>query len=129
MKKSVLFVCIENSCRSQMAEGFARHYAGDKMDIYSAGSRPSGIVHPLSLKAMSEIGIVISKQHSKGFSDLPYDSFDYVVTMGCGDNCPMIKAKTRLDWQIPNPTASDYDFFKSVRDTIGEKVKELIARP
>ena len=109
-----------------MAEGFARHYAGDSLDVFSAGSRPSGRVHELSLKGMSEVGIDISSQHSKGFSDLPHDSFDYVVTMGCGDNCPMIKAKTRLDWQIPNPTASDYEFFKSVRDEIGVKVRGLV---
>ncbi|MFH0887151.1 MAG: arsenate reductase ArsC [bacterium] len=127
-KPKILFVCVENSCRSQMAEGFAEKYRGDEIEVFSAGSYPSGRVNPDAIKVMGEIGIDISKHRSKGFNDLPYKMFDYVVTMGCGDVCPFIPSKQNIDWQIPDPTGIGMDHFRKVRDEIGEKVKELLSK-
>lgn len=124
----VLFVCIENSCRSQMAEGFARFYGKGMIEAYSAGSRPSGKVNEMAVQVMKEAGIDISSQESKGFDDLPYKEFDIVVTMGCGDECPVIAAKRRVDWQIMDPKGKPMEFFREVRDEVKGKVLELLAR-
>jgi len=123
----VLFVCIENSCRSQMAEGFARFYGKGKIETFSAGSRPSGKVNEKAIEVMKEAGIDISFQPSKGFDALPLKEFDVVVTMGCGDQCPFIPAKRRIDWQIRDPKGKPIWFFREVRDEIKDKVLELIA--
>ncbi|MDD5655292.1 MAG: arsenate reductase ArsC [Candidatus Omnitrophota bacterium] len=125
--KKVLFVCVENSCRSQMAEGFARQYGGNVLEAYSAGSKPSGTVNPYAVKVMREAGIDISLQESKGFNELPAKEFDYVITLGCQDTCPFVPAVKHLEWQIEDPKGRDLDFFRSVRDNIKLKVQELIA--
>lgn len=125
-KTKILFVCVENSCRSQMAEGFARKYGGDRVEVYSAGSKPSGTVNPDAVKVMSEIGIDISGQKTKGFMELPYKAFDYIVTMGCQDTCPYFPAKERIDWQIDDPKGKSPEAFRRIRDEIGEMVKALI---
>lgn len=124
--KTVLFVCIENSCRSQMAEGFAKHLGGGRWQAYSAGSRPSGVIHPIAIQVMQEAGIDISRQASKGFDDLPIDMFDYVVSMGCRDFCPFAPAKERIEWNIADPKDKYIDFFREVRDKIKEKVLSVI---
>ena len=126
-KKRILFVCIENSCRSQMAEGFARKYGGDKMEVFSAGSKPSGVVNPDAVLVMKEVGMDITDQSSKGFEQLPYNKFDYIVTMGCQDTCPYFPAKEKFDWQIEDPKGKDIEIFRRVRDEIGSKVRDLIA--
>lgn len=118
-----VFVCVENSIRSQMAEAFAR-MAG--MEAYSAGSRPSGKVNPKAVEAMRELGYDLTKHHSKSLDDIPNESFDVAVTMGCGDQCPNLKAKRREDWNIPDPKEMSPDEFRKVRDVIGAKVKELL---
>ncbi|MDD4907623.1 MAG: arsenate reductase ArsC [Candidatus Omnitrophica bacterium] len=125
--KKVLFVCVENSCRSQMAEGFARQFGKDVWEVYSAGSKPSGVVNPDAVKVMREAGIDISLQESKGFSGLPVREFDYVITLGCQDICPFVPAVKHLEWQIEDPKGRDLDFFRFVRDNIKLKVQELIA--
>jgi arsenate reductase len=125
--KRVLFVCIENSCRSQMAEGFARQLGRGILEVYSAGSKPSGIVNPDAIKAMREAGIDISRQQSKGFNDLPVKEFDHVVTLGCRDTCPFIPAKKHIEWQIDDPKGKSADEFRKTRDEIRGKVKELIS--
>ncbi|HTY12779.1 MAG TPA: arsenate reductase ArsC [Candidatus Omnitrophota bacterium] len=122
----VLFVCVENSCRSQMAEGWARHLFGDKLDAYSAGSKPSGAVNSDAIKAMSEINIDISAQRPKSFTDLPVKKFDCVITMGCQDACPFFPAKEHLDWRIEDPKGKGLDVFRRVREEIGQKVRGLI---
>jgi len=127
-KIRILFVCVENSCRSQMAEGFANKYGGDKIEAFSAGSKPSGIVNPTAIEVMRKIGIDISKNISKGFETLPYNKYDYVVTMGCKDVCPYFPAKEQIDWQIADPKGKPFEEFKKTRDEIGSKVKELIER-
>ena len=126
MKKSFLFVCIENSNRSQMAQAFAKIWGGEHVKAYSAGSRPSGKINPKAILAMAELGYDLNTHDSKSLDEIPAIQFDYVVTMGCGDACPWVPAVQRIDWQIPDPREMDPTAFNAVRDLISEKVKELI---
>ena len=125
--KRVLFVCVENSNSSQMAEAFARLEGGGAVEAYSAGSRPSGVVNPRAVEFMREVGCDLSIQTSKGLGDIPDGEYDAVVTMGCGDACPLVPAKRRLDWSIPDPKNLPPDEFRAVRDEIRAKVRELLA--
>ncbi len=125
-KKTILFVCIENSCRSQMAEGFARKMGEGRVEVYSAGSKPSGVVNSTGIEVMRERGIDLAGHRSKGFDPLAVKEFDYVVTMGCGDVCPFVPGKERLDWQIPDPKGKPVEFFREVRDTIEREVGMLL---
>ena len=127
MKKSFLFVCIENSNRSQMAQAFAKIWGGEKVEAYSAGSRPSGKINPKAIASMSELGYDLSTHDSKSLDEIPAIQFDYVVTMGCGDACPWVPAIQRIDWQIPDPREMDPKDFNAVRNLISEKVQELIS--
>jgi protein-tyrosine-phosphatase len=124
--KTVLFVCIENSNRSQMAEAFARRLGQGKVEAYSAGSRPSGRVNPRAIEFMREIGYDLSTHRSKGLEALPEVEFDAVITMGCGDECPVIRDRRREDWAIPDPKEMPSDEFRKVRDLIQRKVQELL---
>ena len=126
--KSWLFVCVENSNRSQMAEAFARILGGDKVEAYSAGSRPSGKINPKAIRTMKEIGYDLSKHRSKSLSEIPDIEFDFVATMGCGDECPLLRAKQREDWNIPDPKELPRSEFRAVRDLIENKVKEILKR-
>lgn len=126
-KKRLLFVCVENSCRSQIAEAFARMLGGEAVDAYSAGSRPSGVVNPKAIESMNEIGYDLSSHSSKPLDDLPNADWDFVATMGCGDECPFIRAKQREDWQIPDPKNMSPGEFRNVREMIREKVESLLA--
>ncbi len=127
MKKSFLFVCIENSNRSQMAQAFAKIWGGEKVEAYSAGSRPSGKINPKAIAAMAELSYDLNTHESKSLDGIPAIQFDYVVTMGCGDACPWVPAVQRIDWQIPDPREMDPTAFNSVRDLISKKVQELIS--
>ena len=122
-KKRVLFLCVENSNRSQMAEAFGR-LSG--IEAYSAGSRPSGKVNPKAIEAMREVGYDLSTHTSKSLLDIPDIEYDFVVTMGCGDECPFIRASRREDWEIPDPKYMDADAFRVVRDEIETRVKSVI---
>jgi protein-tyrosine-phosphatase len=124
--KRVIFVCVENSNRSQMAEAFARLHGAGQVEAFSAGSRPSGRVNPKALAAMQEVGYDLTAHTSKGLDDFNGQEFDAVVTMGCGDECPLVLAKKRLDWQIPDPKGMSPEQFREVRDLIEAKVKELL---
>ncbi len=127
-KKKLLFVCIENSNRSQMSQAFAKIIGGEQIEAYSAGSKPSGIVNPKAIAAMQELGYDLSKHDSKSLQEVEqYAPFDAVVTMGCGDACPWMPAKQFIDWQIPDPKHLEPAQFNEVRDMIKDKVKELIA--
>ncbi len=126
--KRVVFVCIENSNRSQMAEAFARIHGTGRVEAYSAGSHPSGIVNPKAVAAMKEIGYDLSGHQSKSLAELAGIEFDVAVTMGCGDECPLLRAKERHDWNIPDPKTLPPDEFRAVRDLIEGKVKELVVR-
>jgi arsenate reductase len=123
----LLFVCVENSCRSQMAQAFARLHGGTNVRAYSAGSRPSGVVNPRAIKSMKEIGYDLSTHDSTGLDNIPDVTFDHVVTMGCGDACPSVPAQNREDWQIPDPKAMAPDEFRLVRDLIDSSVRKLLA--
>ena len=126
-KKKLLFVCVENSCRSQIAEAFARLLGGDRVEAYSAGSRPSGVVNPKAIASMKEIGYDLSSHNSKSLDELPDIDWDFVATMGCGDECPFIRSKRREDWQIPDPKNMPPDEFRNVREMVREKVASLLA--
>jgi protein-tyrosine-phosphatase len=128
MTKRVVFVCVENSNRSQMAEAFARLYGAGLVEPYSAGSRPSGRVNSKAVEAMRELGYDLGQHRSKGLSELPDGEYEYAVTMGCGDECPLVLAKHREDWNIPDPKELPPEQFRTVRDLIGQKVRELLAR-
>lgn len=125
-KKKLVFVCVENSNRSQMAQAFARIHGGDAVEAHSAGSRPSGRVNPKAIAAMGELGYDLTTHHSKGLDDLLEVDFDAAVTMGCGDSCPALRAKKRIDWQIPDPREMPPEKFREVRDLIEAKVKALL---
>ena len=127
-KKRVLFVCIENSCRSQMAEAFAHLYARGLIQAYSAGSRPSGQINQKAVIVMAELGYDLRSHSSKSLKEVPQVKYDYVVTMGCGDECPFIPADAHEDWDLPDPKMLPLEEFRQVRDQIGERVKELAAR-
>ena len=127
IKKKILFVCVENSNRSQMSQAFAKIHGDENIEAYSAGSRPSGIVNPKAIAAMKEIGYDLSTHNSKSLQQVEqYAPFDAVVTMGCGDACPWMPAIKFIDWQIPDPKHMEPDEFNKVRDFISLKVKELI---
>jgi len=126
MKKRVLFVCVENSNRSQMAEAFARIHGGDQFDALSAGSRPSGRVNPKAIEAMRELGYDLTTHTSKGLDDFNGTEVEVAVTMGCGDECPLVLAKQRVDWKIPDPRDMTPEEFRGVRDLIESKVKGLL---
>ena len=127
MKKKLLFVCIENSNRSQMSQAFAKMLGGDDVEAYSAGSKPSGIVNPKAIAAMKELGYDLSKHDSKSLDEVKaFAPFDAVVTMGCGDACPWMPAKQFIDWQIVDPKNMEPEQFNKVRDYIGEKVRSLL---
>jgi arsenate reductase (thioredoxin) len=124
--KNILFVCIENSCRSQMAEAFANMDGHEIIKAYSAGSRPSGSVNPKAVAAMRDTGYDLSVHTSKGLDDIPDIEYDLVVTMGCGDACPYVRAGQRQDWDIPDPKTMNEKDFAEVRDMIRSKVRKLI---
>jgi arsenate reductase (thioredoxin) len=126
--KRVLFVCVENSNRSQMAEAFARRHGGNGVEAHSAGSRPSGVINPKALRFMSEVGYDLATHRSKSLDDIAGLEFDAVVTMGCGDSCPWVPARLREDWALPDPRHMDDADYRAVRDEISDRVRDLLAR-
>ena len=124
--KRILFVCVENSNRSQMAEAFARIHGAGTVEAHSAGSRPSGRVNPKAVEAMREVGYDLTTHTSKGLDGFDDTAVEVAVTMGCGDECPLVRAKRREDWQIPDPKELPPEKFREVRDLIEKKVKELL---
>jgi arsenate reductase (thioredoxin) len=127
-KPKVIFVCIENSNRSQMAEAFARMLGGDKVEVYSSGSRPSGKVNPKAIAAMAELGYDLGVHASKPLDQVPQKGYAAVITMGCGDECPFILGDIREDWGLPDPKTLPPEEFNQVRDAIRDKVKDLLGR-
>ncbi len=124
--KKVLFVCVENSNRSQMAEAFARMHGAEKIEAFSAGSRPSGRVNLKAIEAMKELDYDLTTHTSKGLDTFNGKEVEVAVTMGCGDECPLILTKQRVDWKIPDPRDMTPEQFREVRNLIESKVKELI---
>ena len=126
-KLKVGFICVGNSCRSQMAEGFAREYGDDIFEVYSAGTDPAPEVKPNAVKAMEEKDIDISEQYPKLLKEIPGD-LDILITMGCNVECPYIPCKFREDWGLDDPAGHSIEVFRETRDVIEEKVKDLIEK-
>ncbi len=124
--KKVLFVCVENSCRSQMAEAFGHIHGDNLIESYSSGSKASGIVNPKAIQAMADVDYDLGKHASKSLDKIPQVEYEYAITMGCGDECPNVNANHRMDWSIPDPKHMDATEFNEVRDFIESKVIELI---
>ncbi len=124
----VLFVCVENSCRSQMAQAFANIHGKGRVEAHSAGSRPSGQVNPKAIASMRELGYDLAKHASKSLQDIPDVEYEAAITMGCGDACPMVRARVHEDWGIPDPKNMSMEEFRQVRDQIESKVKALVER-
>jgi len=124
--KRILFVCVENANRSQMAEAFARLHGGAGVEAVSAGSAPSGTINPKAIRAMAELGYDLAAHRSKSLDDID-GAFDAVVTMGCGDSCPWVPARRREDWSLPDPRHLDDDDYRRVRDEIADRVRRLLA--
>ena len=125
-KVKIVFVCVENARRSQMAQGFAESLGQGKVEVYSAGSRPSSQIDPLVIEVMKEKGIDLSGKRPKGLNDLPPVEMDYLVTMGCEETCPAVSAKRMIEWEIPDPKGKGVDVVRTVRDAIEKKVRELL---
>lgn len=125
--KRLLFVCVENANRSQMAQAFARMHGGHAVHAESAGSRPSGIVNPRAIEFIAERGYDLSTHASKSLAQIGDGEWDAVITMGCGDHCPWVPARRREDWALPDPKHMAPDDYRAVRDEIERRVIDLIA--
>ena len=125
-KIKLLFVCVENACRSQIAQGFAEAFGKGKLEVYSAGSRPSSHINPLAIEVMKEKDIDLSNRRPKRLNDLPTVEMDYLITMGCEETCPAVPAKKMIEWEIPDPKGKSIDVFREIRNIIEEKVKVLL---
>jgi protein-tyrosine-phosphatase len=123
---SVLFLCVHNAGRSQMAAGWLRHLAGDDVEVFSGGSDPGDETNATAVRAMAEVGVDISTEHPKPWSDEVARAADVIVTMGCGDACPIFPGKRYEDWELTDPAGQPLDVVRSVRDDIERRVRELI---
>jgi arsenate reductase len=126
-KTAVLFVCVHNAGRSQMAAGLLRELGGQRVEVLSAGTAPKDQINPVAVEAMRELGIDISAQQPKVLTDSAVIASDYVITMGCGDACPFFPGKTYLDWVLPDPAGKPIEEVRLIRDQIREKVESLLA--
>jgi protein-tyrosine-phosphatase len=125
-KPTVLFVCVHNAGRSQMAAGFLQHLAGDRIDVLSAGSQPADQINPVAVEAMREVGIDITAAHPKVLTDETVRASDVVITMGCGDACPFYPGKSYEDWKLDDPAGQGIDAVRPIRDDIEQRVRALI---
>ena len=125
-KPSVLFLCVHNAGRSQIGAGWMRHLAGEAIQVYSAGSSPAEQINPVAAEAMSEIGIDIKTQQPKKWTDEIVREVDVIISMGCGDTCPVYPGKRYIDWEIEDPAGQEIEMIRIVRDQIKKHVQELI---
>lgn len=123
---SVLFLCVHNAGRSQMAAGFLRHFAGDRIQVLSAGSEPADRINPSAVAAMSEKGIDITDQTPKPWTDATVGTADVIVTMGCGDTCPVLPGKRYVDWELEDPAGKGVESVRPIRDDIEVRVRGLM---
>ena len=126
-KPSVLFVCIHNAGRSQMAAGYLRHLAGDRIEVRSAGSMPADQINPIAVEAMHEEGIDITAEQPKVLTSEAVQASDVVITMGCGDACPFYPGKRYEDWKLDDPAGQGIDAVRPIRDDIRARIEGLIA--
>lgn len=124
---SVMFVCVHNAGRSQMAQGFLQHLAGDRVEVRSSGTMPADQVNPSAVEVMSELGIDISLAKPKVLTDEDVRASDYVITMGCGDACPFYPGKKYLDWKLDDPAGKGVEAVRPIRDQIKKLVEQLVA--
>ncbi len=124
--KKILFVCIQNASRSQMAQGFAEAFGKGRVEVYSAGSRPATHINPLAIEDMKEKDIDLSVRRPKGLNDLPPVEMDYLVTMGCEETCPAVPARKIIEWQIPDPRGKPIEEVRRIRDMLEAKVRALL---
>ena len=127
MKTTVAFICVHNSCRSQMAEGWARKLGSASLTVYSAGTEDYPEVKPLAVEVMEEVGVDMSSQKPKVLSDIPAE-LDILITMGCNVECPNVPSKHREDWGLDDPSGGPIEDFRETRELIKEKVNNLILR-
>ncbi len=127
VKPTVLFVCVHNAGRSQMAAGFLQRLAGGRIEVLSAGSEPAGAVNPVAVQAMAELGIDISAEKPKLLQDTAVRQADVVITMGCGDACPIYPGKRYEDWELDDPAGKSIDEVRPIRDEIQQRVERLVA--
>ena len=127
MTPSVLFVCVHNAGRSQMAAGWLRHLAGDAVEVRSAGSLPADQVNPAAVEAMAEVGIDIADQRPKVLATDAVEASDVVITMGCGDACPVFPGKRYLDWELQDPAGKGVEAVRPIRDEIESRIRGLLA--
>ncbi len=125
-KLKIVFVCVENARRSQMAQGFAEVLGGKKLEVYSAGSKPSAAVDPLVIEVMGEKGIDLSSKRPKSLNELPPVEMDYLITMGCEETCPAVLTKKMIEWDIPDPKGKSIEYFREVRDLIEDRVRDFL---
>ena len=126
-KPSVLFLCVHNAGRSQMAAAWLRHLAGDAVEVFSGGSEPASEVNPMAVEAMAEVGIDIRTEYPKPWTDEIVKAADVVVTMGCGDVCPVSPGKRYEDWELTDPAGRPIEVVRGVRDDIEGRVRDLLA--
>ena len=126
-KPTVLFVCVHNAGRSQMAAGFMRQLGGDRIEVLSAGSAPKNSINPIAVAAMAEVGIDIAHEQPKVLTPEAVIESDAVITMGCGDACPFYPGKRYEDWVLEDPAGQDIDFVRGVRDEIKARVETLLS--
>jgi arsenate reductase len=124
---AVLFLCVHNAGRSQMAAGWLRHLSHGSIDVYSGGSNPAGVVNDMAVAAMEEVGIDIAGEQPKSWTDAEVRSADVIVSMGCGDTCPVYQGKHYLDWDLADPAGQSMDVVRGVRDDIQQRVRGLMA--
>jgi arsenate reductase len=125
-RPTVLFVCVHNAGRSQMAAGFLRHLAGDRVEVLSAGSEPADRVNPVAVQAMAEVGIDITSEQPKVLTTDAVQVSDVVITMGCGDACPFYPGKRYEDWELDDPAGQDLEHVRPIRDGIGRRIESLV---
>jgi len=125
-KSKIVFICVENARRSQMAQGFAEALGKGELEVYSAGSRPSSSIDPMVIEVMKEKGIDLSGKRPKSLNELPPVEMDYLVTMGCEETCPAVLTKKIIEWEIPDPKGKSTDDIRKIRDMLEVKVKMLL---
>jgi arsenate reductase (thioredoxin) len=125
-KPLVVFLCVHNAGRSQMAAGWMQHLAGDEVEVFSGGSDPASVVNPSAVRAMAEVGIDISNEFPKPWTDEVIRAADVIVTMGCGDSCPIFPGKRYMDWEVGDPAGLPLEQVRPIRDEIGERVRAIM---
>lgn len=126
MTPTVLFLCVHNAGRSQMALGWFKHVAAETARAYSGGSEPADAINPVAVEAMAEAGIDITREYPKAWTDEMLQAADVVITMGCGDACPVIPGKRYEDWPIDDPSGQPLDVVRRIRDDIEQRVRTLV---